>query len=50
MSGFPSLVHIVAWYFCETINPGSFRQINVGERESGSGKGILDVVLDVVRR
>lgn len=51
MSGFPLpllLVHIVTRYFWGSINPGFFRQINVGEQESRSG--ILYVVLDAARR
>lgn len=46
----PSLVHIVGWHFWESINPGPFRQINVGEQKSESGKAILYVVLDAVIR
>lgn len=36
--------------FLENINPALFRQINAGERESGSGNGIQYVGLDVVIR
>lgn len=46
----PPLVHIVGCHFWESINPGLFRQINVGERKSGSGEGIVHVVLDAVIR